>query len=529
MVNNGQNYTYDEVPYPYLSHMQTHPDRFATLGTLLGMKPADVKQCRVLEIGCAAGSNLLPMAAVLPDSTFVGIDNSAVQIEQAQADANAIGMSNVTFQYKDILDINADFGQFDYIIAHGIYSWIPAVVQNKLLDICNHNLAPQGIAYVSYNTYPGWHTLDIIRNMMAYRTRNTTDPYEKSAQARQWISFMAHALKDRPETAYAAIFENYLSHRMTQTEDLDHLVLLHDELDINNTPLYFHQFIERAEQHGLQYLVEADFPTVMPNELSPEVVEHLGKTARNTIEMEQYFDFMRNRAFRCTLLCHAEIEVDRRLSIQSLRKFYVGSSAQLVEMDAESDAKGITTFQGNDGIQFSTEHALTKAAFHYLLNIAPERVSFDQLVRQAALRLKLTQVTDEDATVLAANLLGAFSHSMSLIGFFTFTPRMTTVVSEYPLATPLARLQSQQRPYVTNLLQARVNLDNFSRLVLTKLDGQNDFAALLDFLVELAKDGKITSLSDEQIANTPDEMRASIAKELDITLRMFAVLAVLVA
>ena len=57
--------------------------------------PAPVGECRVLEIGCAAGGNLIPMAAALPRSRFLGIDFSAVQVRVGTADVAALGLANV--------------------------------------------------------------------------------------------------------------------------------------------------------------------------------------------------------------------------------------------------------------------------------------------------------------------------------------------------------------------------------------------------------------------------------------------------
>ena len=528
-MSSGHHYSYDEVPYPDLSYIQTHPSRLAMLGTLLGMKPPPVEHCRVLEIGSAAGGNLLPMAAVLPDSTFVGIDLSAVEIEQAQAVVNATGMTNIRFQQMDIMDITPEFGQFDYIIAHGIYSWVPPTVQEKLLAVCQQNLSPQGIAYISYNTYPGWHRMDIIRNMMLYRTRDAATPAEKSAQATEWVDFMVDALKGQPNSAYAAVFENYQSFRMAQHEGVDNASLLHDELEANNTPVYFYQFIERAGQHGLQYLVESDFPTVMPNGLSDKVREHLGQIAHNTVEMEQYFDFLRDRMFRRTLLCHAGIEVDRRLSIQPLRQFYVTSKAHTVKPNADQEAKGIEVFEGADGVTFKTDHPLTKAAFNYLIDVRPLRIPFDRLVREAASDLNITHITDQDATGLAANLLRAFAHSLDLVEFHSFAPRMTVTVSERPLTTAFARYQARQRSHVSSLVHGRGTLDNFSRLVLEQLDGQNDRTALLNFLVGLAEAGEISLPTGAEMPKTTDEVRRFLAERLDQTLEDLAFVGLLVA
>jgi len=86
---------YDVTPYIDLSYKATHPDRLATMARLLGRSPAPLERCRVLEIGCAAGGNLLPMAYSLPHADFVGIDYSARQIEDGRARVAELGFYNV--------------------------------------------------------------------------------------------------------------------------------------------------------------------------------------------------------------------------------------------------------------------------------------------------------------------------------------------------------------------------------------------------------------------------------------------------
>ena len=161
----NQSHTYDDVPYPDLCYAYTHPGRIAAIATLLGMQPTPVENCRVLELGCAGGGNLIPMAYGLPNSTFTGIDNSARQIEMAQQKATALGLDNITLQTMDIMEVAPDFGEFDYIIVHGIYAWVPPAVQDQLLAICQQNLAPQGVAYISYNTLPGWSMILMARSI----------------------------------------------------------------------------------------------------------------------------------------------------------------------------------------------------------------------------------------------------------------------------------------------------------------------------------------------------------------------------
>jgi cyclopropane fatty-acyl-phospholipid synthase-like methyltransferase len=168
MSSVSENNAYDAVAYISKPFPQTHPDNLATLATLFGLQPPPLDNCRVLELGCASGGNLIPMAVSLPGSTCVGIDLSANQIADGQKTLAALGLKNVQLKHLSILDIDESFGEFDYIICHGVYSWVPEDVQDKILSICAANLARDGVAYVSYNTFPGWHMRGMIRDMMCY-------------------------------------------------------------------------------------------------------------------------------------------------------------------------------------------------------------------------------------------------------------------------------------------------------------------------------------------------------------------------
>ena len=148
---------YDEVPYPSQSYASTYPDYLRTHGILRGMNPAAAARCRVLELGCGAGGNLLPMALTLPQSKFIGIDLAAEPILEGKRLIAAAGLTNITLLQGDVCNLTADLGRFDYIIAHGLYSWVPPAVREKLLAVIQASLTPNGVAFVSYNAQPGGH------------------------------------------------------------------------------------------------------------------------------------------------------------------------------------------------------------------------------------------------------------------------------------------------------------------------------------------------------------------------------------
>src|SRR5215475_10805167 len=184
---------YDSVLYPSYTHPQTHPNRLSVIGTLASLTPAPPARCRVLELGCGDATNLVPMAWTLPNSEFVGLDLAALPIVKGQETVAALGLRNLRLVQADITAINGDWGKFDYIIAHGLYSWVPHEVREHLLELCRVLLAPQGIAFVSYNALPGGHMRSMLREMMLFHVRGFESPEDRIDQARALAQFLMQA------------------------------------------------------------------------------------------------------------------------------------------------------------------------------------------------------------------------------------------------------------------------------------------------------------------------------------------------
>ena len=246
--------SYDDLPYESQFFAMTHPDRMATMALLHGLSSPPVATCRVLELGCSNGGNLLPMAQTLPGARFVGIDLSPRQVADGQTVLQELGFQNVELKALSILDVGDDFGQFDYIICHGVYSWVPAEVRDQILRICARNLAPNGVAYVSYNTYPGWHMQGMVREMLRYHTQGFDEPLTSAwVRARAFLGFLAQR---RPRTP------SPITHTSSRTkcallERESDTYLFHEHLEDVNHPVYFHEFVARASAAGLQYLAPA--------------------------------------------------------------------------------------------------------------------------------------------------------------------------------------------------------------------------------------------------------------------------------
>jgi len=529
--------TYDDVPYPNLSHVQTHPDTLATLTSLLGLSPAPIENCRVLEIGCASGGNLIPMALSLPGSTLVGIDYSGRQISDGQAAIDAIGVTNVSLRHMDILDITPELGEFDYIIAHGVFSWVPANVREKLLTVCKQNLAPAGVAFISYNVYPGWHMLANIRDMMMYHTRNITDPAERVAQARGVLKFLSESVPtaDHVRSHLLNAYSKFLQNEMARIGPRSDSFLLHDELEEINFPLYFHEFVAQAEAHGLQYVTEVDFRGALPNFWPSEVVQALTQLATNVIEMEQYLDFLRSRTFRQTILCHAGLEINRTIEPEHLRKFHIAARAVPESEQPDIRSRTVEKFKGLDGASLAIDHPLSKSAMMVLARRWPQTLPMEELAGQAAALLsgpgaQPAEVSEEDWHVLSSNLLKAFVYSDDLVEVHISPPQFTLQVSERPVASPWARWQAQEETKVTNLRHERVEVDPLNQYLLPFLDGSRDCQDLVDLLLAgPVAGGKLVVEQNDQPVNDPAEAREILTSELQANLDWLAHAALLVS
>lgn len=521
--------SYDEVPYESHPYPQSHPDRLATIATLFGMKPAPITKCRVLELGCAAGGNIIPMAASLPNSEFVGIDGSARQIADGQALVDAMQLKNIKLQtvdFNDFADSNEE--PFDYIIAHGIYSWIADPLQDKLLEICGKKLTPNGVAYVSYNTFPGWHYRGMIRDMMLYHTEQFPEPQMRATQARALLEFLAQSLQSSTEDPFPAMLRQNLDIIRRQSDSY----LLHDHLEEVNDPVYFHQFVESAQKQGLQYLGESDFATMLTNMYPKEVTETLQRVAKDIVRMEQYMDFLRNRTFRQTLLCKSDLTLKRNVTPQDMASFRIASPVELPEKLDIRSMQPDTFKVGGSNTTLTTSVPIVKAALQHLSEIWPHSVSIDRLLAVSRSRLSNVTIRDQGMVQAEMNALGSAiltGYTVRLLELRTHEPEFVTEISDKPRASDLARAQAKKGTRVTNQRHEIVNLDEFSRRTLQLLDGSRDRAALLDAMAALVADGTLMVEQEGRPVAGGDPLKAILGDAVDRCMNRFTKAALLVA
>jgi len=455
--------SYDEFPYQSVPLRQTHPDHLATVAALFGFDAPDVGCARVLEIGCGSGGNLIPMAASYPGSTFVGIDLSAVQIAHGAAEIEALGLPNIRLRAIDVMAFDEAEGAFDYIIAHGIYSWVPAPVQDRILSLCASLLAANGIAFVSYNTLPGWRMLSTVREAMLYHTRDVEDPQARIAKARATLDFLAEAVPER-DSAYGRLLRLAAEH-IRQKPDY---YVLHEYLEEANEAVYFERFVERIGAHGLRYLGDSDVRTMLPIGLPPKVEATLNRIAPGLIRREQFLDFLKSRSFRQSLLLRAGAALDRKLSAVRVTALRVAAPVQRGETPVDLASDRAETFRFADGRSVEASSPIVKSALAVLAAQWPLPIPFDRLYEEAAAAIGAHR-TPAERDLLAAEILRL--HAGGAAELHRAVPPFVLVSGPRPEASAIARRDAPRGEASANLRHEPIVLREGERALLPLLDG----------------------------------------------------------
>jgi SAM-dependent methyltransferase len=448
---------YDAIAYAALPHPLTHPDRLATIATFLGINAPPVGTCRVLEVGCNDGANLIPMAVGLPAAHFVGCDLSPRALATGRALVADLELANVTLVEEDLTALSPALGAFDYIIAHGVYSWVPATVRDGLFAMAAKRLAPNGVMFVSFNALPGCRARQAAWEILHFHVDRIADPHDRLDAARK----LARMLADGGENVHAgdAAFRAELR-TISERSDSE---LFHDDLAVPNDPVYVSDFIAHAGRFGLRYLAEAELHTMSGAGLTNDAKTFV--SAQNPADREQYLDFFRLRRFRQTLLVHQDAPRDPASHLSRVAAMEVAADPSLLRAAASGKiariARDLDPASGGGG---------------------PVRKILEVLVAQSPRALPMAELQERTGPIAPARPLAAIVSDAFVSGIVTLHVHPAQLVAEAgpkPRASALARLEARTRDTLTSLVHTRVALpDANARQLLALLDGTRDRAAL---------------------------------------------------
>jgi methyltransferase-like protein/2-polyprenyl-3-methyl-5-hydroxy-6-metoxy-1,4-benzoquinol methylase len=453
---------FDALPYLGQVHAATHISHLFVTATVLGRDPVPPATARVLELGCASGDNLIAMAGDFPQATFVGIDLSAVQIANAKAMASESGLENVTVHHCSVADYDGRGGPFDYIIAHGLFSWVSDEIRAAIFHVIRAHLTPRGIAYVSYNTLPGWHFKTAARDLMRFHSTSATSAADKAGMARAAIEFAKSITPSK-------IFAETLKQITESPTYLSDEYFSHDLIADDNHPFYLLDFVQMAKASGLSYLGDGEPWGMFPSNYGRKVADALAN-CDDPVRAEQYLDFFVNRVFRGSLLIHAagaerETKVVEQLA-DLARSCHYHARLKYRERRENTDV----FFDPEAGSSMSVNDPLMAAVLKTLEAAAPAALSFTDLSELCAVTHGLS--SRQVGTYLLGSAAPMFFKK--LVRLTVHRPVCAPVPSSHPVARPLARLQARRQECVADAFHRTVPLSPAQRLLLSLLDGTRD-------------------------------------------------------
>lgn len=476
---------YDLLPYQSKAFPQSQPSRLGGIARVFGLDVAPLDNARVLELGCAAGGNIIPHAMRYPDSTFVGVDLARTQVAAGRARIARLGLKNIEIHCQSFTEIGDELGSFDYIICHGVYSWVPSPVQQAIFQIIRARLSPLGVACVSYNVLPGWRMMQPLRDAFMLEIPDQLDSLARVAKARELLNFLKASTPDKGP------FGDMLRGWADRLAELPDDYVAHEFLEETNAPSTVRDFAAGAARNGLAFLAECDLASMILENYGGDVAQQVrARSGNDLVESEQYLDLLSGRTFRQTLLIGSErmAQVNRALNPESLASLhFLGQAGMRLERNGAScvvtDTLGRTLTASTSAVAEGIERLIARF---------PTSSGIDDCAEA---------ITDPDREQGRVQLLDAL-YRMVLAGMVAIVSapvRAGTGDSERPEAIALARADAEEgADATTNLRHEPVALDPATRVLLPAMDGSRDHSALASALADAALAGRITFSRDGQ-------------------------------
>lgn len=457
-------------PYKTFARKETHPARIGALARLYGIQAPSADRCSVFEVGCGDGGNIIPLAVQYPGSSFVGIDCAGELIERGRAEISALKLSNIELIHGDVSEYKPAVGSYDYVICHGVYSWVAPEVQRAILDRAVTALAPHGVFFVSYNTLPGWRQRGALRDILRVGA-SFVENEDEVTRLENAMAFLALVVEQ------SSSITPYVREAAERLKTSEPSYIVQEFLGEYNSAAMFTDFMSEVTRAGLQFVSESRVVMMSSEDLTPELNEVLTALDDNIIAREQVIDIVRNRMFRETLLCHRSAQLDRGLQSSVFKELtfvtsYLPKGGPLSECPGAVESGVVPLTERYSGREVSAPAGECAAMLKVLASCGPQGATFGQLAEHAATTLSLD--SQECLRVV---------FTLWKTGFIEALTASVCATQERAIVSPWARKQAVSNVRVTSGFHESFNLEAEERSVLAQVMTPMTFAALETLLL----------------------------------------------
>ena len=488
--------SYDEAPYKSKTFYYTQPGRQQMVLKLLGFKTPDLEKARVLEIGCSFGGNIIPFALENPKAEVIGVDLSSVQIEEGNRIIEYLGLENIRLIHQNVLEFDKKFGKFDYIICHGVFSWVNEEVQRGILNVIKNHLSENGSAILSYNTYPGWKNLEVARDVMLFRDEMLKNRGEQINEGNA-VKYGRGAIEFLSQFS---VLNEKIKTGITDITEKDDYYILHEYFEENNKPMYLYDFSKMLLEHDLIHVVDSDLMKTFPN-ISEEIEQKLtAECGDDNIAKEQYYDFLLDRQFRVSVVTHKankeKINISKDIRIVDLKEINLRGKY-------EKDKDGFYTIENN-----KIEDEEVNLILGILSENYPNTITIDELEKKVKERMKkeTNNVYANAVYLMYGKLVEGYSNKLTVkkeekinlnpkyknyLNYFITNPNHAIALASY---------------------QGTINYDSINPVMLsiiTLFDGTRTDEDIFNLLVEKERAGEI-AITFEESSSKEEVIRNNI-------------------
>jgi len=516
---------YNDIFFESRPSPERHVLTLSTLAFLNGLSTPPASESRVLEIGCSTGGNLIPMACAFPEASFLGIDISSSQIKSACKKVSTLELKNIRFIEGDVRQEEPLEGNFDYIICHGMLTWVDPGIQDALLAFIAKNLTPEGVCYLSFNSQPGWRTRQIIWNALAPVRSMICSVQEKTARAKALLRSMSAMLIDthRP-------YGIQLKEEIDRNLERSNAFFAHEILNPFCSALTLSELRALLKNYQLHYLCDAE-PFRSPGvwaafpELEQEFNKNIAAPPCQNVNPEQMADFLFPQSFRGAIISKKKAAPGLRQNPELIDSLSLCSPIMPLEVQPDIFSTKAVTFCSPTEQTREESDPLVKSALLVMRKTWPEPIHFKELYA-TALELSGLEPDTEQLVQLRLTLMHYFQSKH--LELYREGYRAAIHHSDNPKLFSFARSQSLTQDWVTTLRHETMPVDQFDKFLMPLLNGENSRATIAERMSALLQNGALQAKSDGQEVSSPDELEQILNDEIEHRLKRYIEQALLV-
>ena len=448
---------------------RSHPVFLSTIGALLGLDIKPINICKVLELNCGDGGNIIPFSLYYPQMEYVGVDTDEAAVLKAKKLVKDLKLTNIKILKKELDELKNLEGQFDFIILNRCYSWINPDLRRIIWGFCQSHLSKNGIIFLNFNSLPGWAELLSLRRLIQFRIKGIDDLETAKSEIQKFLPAFSKMVTP-PENIgkFSEFFKDEVNHILSLIDSDREQIFFEDFFKDENHPVYFSQLIQEAADFDFKFLSNCDLSNADRSDLPANVLQLLQNKSKDLPEFEQYIDFFVNQTFREILLCRNSLEINRTPDQHRLEKFFVKAKFEIDQDFENQESNNELLLLSESGMSVKVSGSLLGEVAAFLLENAASYIRIDQLFSEIG---ELAGNDGEKAAKraeLAMFLLSLYLNT-DLLDMRVWEISEMDKEAETFSISPLIQIQAENEALVTIPEHYSVSLTTFERRLVQEL------------------------------------------------------------